>query len=276
MTAPVEEAPPFEHQPAGLAGLHHETRPLAIRRRRIGPVHPLVEVDDEGHGRLLEPPKTRGARQVAELAGGERADVGHITQALDRLMVGALPLVLRGAHVLHDDAPAPAQHARHLPQDRAGVGEMVEGVAAHRHVEGPSREGQPLDIPLQAARADRHGLADHLTGQIDPADVKPGARERRGHDPRPAGDVERPLAAHRAEELHQAPQPPGIGLQGAARERPGLARERGPHDGRSIPMMTFRLHAILRDRRPSARRKNLILPPVPGGRPGRFAEIGML
>ena len=115
--------------------------------------------------------KTFRARQVAELAPGERADMRHVTQTLDRLVVRALLFVLRGAHVLHDDAPAPAQHAPHLPQDRAGVGEMMEAIATDRQVERFVLEGQPPDIALHVSPPARHGLADHLPGQVDAGDA---------------------------------------------------------------------------------------------------------
>ena len=109
---------------------------------------------------------------------------------------------------------------------------MVEREARHHDREravGKRQRQHVADVPVDIGERQRGRmlarLLDHRGRQIDAGRVAADLRERRDHQPRPAGDIEHRVARARAGKFDQQPQRILVAHRGRIRERRRLPRE---------------------------------------------------
>ena len=158
------------------------------------------------------------ADELVEVAAGEvgaeqRTGLGSCVAGghLDERSVRRLLVEVAGHE--HGDRAAGGGDPAHLPDRSVSVGEEHEGHLAHDGVEGAvgEREGgnvtlAPVDVGTHASGHGEHGLVEVDADDVGrPDEVGGGA----GDDPRPACDIQHPLAGDDAGGLAQGRCPLG-------------------------------------------------------------------
>jgi len=187
---------PFAHRGLGVAG-----RPS---------IEPFVEVERERILDQADIPQAGARQQVHQFTAREVSGVSPIARDLEgRMMIGALSGGI-GDMVVQDQNASRAKQIDLARHEGRGVDHMMQHVTRQGRIERTERiERTVEDRDLKEGRSRAMARTtllcslDHLPGEVDSHESKPGLQQSGPHQARPAAGVEHQAARRQGGFVHQ-------------------------------------------------------------------------
>ena len=155
-----------------------------------------------------------------------------VAQTLQPVEFRRFGRVWRGIHIDNDQASAGRADARHFPQDRGRVREMVHRETRDDDGETVVLERQriyvslpPLDVGQPLLRREPLRLLEHCRGHVDTGRPAHMRGEGADDDAAAAGEIENRIVRSRPSGLDDHPQRVRVGDRGSGAEQCRLPRE---------------------------------------------------